>query len=314
MEKILIAGGSGLVGSRLNRMLLSKGYETIILTRKLPEQQGQKDSHTSYALWDIEKGTIDKEALARADYIINLAGAAVAEQRWTAARKQEIINSRVKSCDLLVKALRETDNKVKTVLCASAAGYYGADKSGPVFKGFTETDPPATDFLGETCRLWEESIDPVTSLDKRLVKFRIGIVLSNEGGALVEFKKPLKFGLATILGSGNQIISWVHIEDLCRLMIHALENEALSGVYNAVAPTPVSNKTLIKTLAQVREKFYIPVPVPVFALKIAMGEMSAEVLKSATVSAAKTESTGFRFLFPDVKTALEGLRKEEVRN
>ena len=155
MEKILIAGGSGLVGSRLNQMLLRKGYETIILTRKLPEQQAHKDSHTSYALWDVSKGTIDKEALAQTDYIINLAGAGVAEKRWTAARKQEIINSRVKSCGLLVKALQETDNKVKAVLNASAAGYYGADKSGPFFNGFAETDPPAADFLGATSRLWE---------------------------------------------------------------------------------------------------------------------------------------------------------------
>lgn len=310
MKKIIIAGGTGLVGSQLSQMLLQKGYEIIILTRKLPQGQKQPGNTANYALWDIEKGTIDKNALAGADYIINLAGAAVAEKRWTSARKQEIVDSRVKSCNLLVKALEETENKIKAVLCASAAGYYGADKPGQSARGFTETDPPATDFLGETCRLWEESIEPVAGLGKRLVKFRIGIVLSNKGGALIAFKKPLDFGVATILGNGKQVISWIHIEDLCSLFIHALENETLSGAYNAVAPNPVSNKTLITTLAQVRAKFYLPIPVPVFALKIVMGEMSAEVLKSATVSSVKAEHTGFHFTYPDIKVALATLHAD----
>ena len=312
MKKVLIAGGSGLVGSRLNQMLIAKGYETIILTRRLPQGKIPDESHSAYALWDVAKGTIDKKALAAADYIINLAGASVVEQRWTAARKQEIINSRVETCNLLVKALAETENKVKAVLCASAAGYYGADPAGQAGKGFIETDPPAPDFLGETCRLWEASIEPVNGLGKRLVKFRIGIVLSNQGGALSEFKKPLNFGLATVLGNGRQIISWVHIDDLCRMFLHALENESLSGAYNAVAPQPVDNKTLTVTLAQVSKKFHITVPVPAFALKIAMGAMSVEILKSATLSAEKIQSTGFSFAYPDIRTALEALHAEEM--
>lgn len=311
MKKVLIAGGSGLVGSRLNQMLTAKGYETIILTRKLPEDKVPAESRSAYALWDVAKGTIDKKALAAADYIINLAGSSVVEKRWTAARKQEIIDSRVQTCNLLVKALAETDNRVKAVLCASAAGYYGADPAGQAVKGFTETHPPAADFLGETCRLWEAGIEPVTGLGKRLLKFRIGIVLSNNGGALAEFKKPLNFGLATVLGNGRQIISWVHIDDLCRMFLYAMENESLSGAYNAVAPQPVSNKTLTVTLAEVNNKLHITVPVPAFALKIAMGDMSVEVLKSATLSAEKILGTGFSFAYPDIRSALEALHAEE---
>lgn len=306
MKKILIAGGSGMVGTRLNEMLVQQGYETIILGRSLPKKQ-PKDSKTTYALWDVDHGTIDREAIAAADYIVNLAGAGVADKRWTAARRREIVDSRVKSSALLVKALQETDNKVKAVVSASAAGYYGADKTIPPDTGFREGDPPVSDFLGGTCQLWENSISPVTELDKRLVIARIGIVLSKTGGALTEFRKPLKFGLATILGSGRQIVSWIHIDDLCRFMIYALEHEELSGAYNAVAPAPVSNKALILQLARARGGFYIPVPVPAFALKIAMGAMSVEVLKSATLSADKTLSTGFSFDYPDIDSALKEL-------
>ncbi|PSK90694.1 TIGR01777 family oxidoreductase [Taibaiella chishuiensis] len=306
MQKILIAGGSGMVGARLNELLVQQGYETIILGRRLPEKQ-PKDTKTTYATWDVNRGTIDRDAIARADYIVNLAGAGVAEKRWTADRRREIIDSRVKSSALLVKALQETDNQVKAVVSASAAGYYGADRSIPPETGFREGDPPAGDFLGETCRLWENSISPVTELNKRLVIVRIGIVLSGTGGALAEFRKPLKFGLATILGSGRQIVSWVHIDDLCRLILYAIEQEELSGVYNAVAPAPVSNKTLTLQLARNRGGFYIPVRVPAFALKIAMGAMSAEVLKSATLSADKTLSTGFSFKYPDIDSALKQL-------
>ncbi len=315
MKKILIAGGTGLVGSRLSRMLVEKGYEIIILTRKLPAKPQPAGSAITYALWDVAQGTIDRAALSAADYIINLAGAGVAEKRWTAARKQEIVDSRVQSCALLVKALQETHhNRVKAVLCASAAGYYGPDQQVPSGAAFRESDPPATDFLGTTCRLWEASIEPVTALGKRLVKFRTGIVLSNDGAALAEFKKPLRFGLATTLGKGTQVVSWIHIEDFCRFIIMALEEEALSGAYNTVAPEPVSNRTLITTLARLRGKFYLPVRVPAFVLKLALGEMSVEVLKSVTLSAKRVLDTGFQFNYPDIQTALEGLREEEIAN
>ena len=195
---------------------------------------------------------------------------------------------------------------MKAVVSASAIGWYGEDTIGG--KPFIETDIAAPGFLGETCLLWENSITPVELLGKRLVKVRIGIVLSNEGGALAEFKKPLQVAIAGILGSGKQIVSWVHIDDLCRLFIYGLENEKLSGVYNAVAPMPVTNKLLTLTLAEkMKGKFFIPMHVPSFVLKIMLGDRSTEVLKSTTVSNAKIKNTGFTFLFPTIDIALQQL-------
>lgn len=165
--------------------------------------------------------------------------------------------------------------------------------------------------MGETCRWWEESIQPVTELGKRLVKFRFGIVLANGGGAFVEFKKPIQLGIASILGSGNQIVSWIHVDDICRLLLFAIENEKTEGVYNAVAPYPVTNKQLVLRIAQrMRGKSFIPVHVPSWVLKTMLGELSVEVLRSATVSAEKIQKTGFQFLFPQIDSALNDLIKK----
>ncbi len=159
--------------------------------------------------------------------------------------------------------------------------------------------------MGQTCKQWEAAIEPVSFLGKRLVKLRIGIVLSNEGGAYVEFKKPLKFRFATILGNGKQIVSWIHIDDIVRAILFAMENEKMEGVYNAVAPRPVSNKELVLEIARKeRGRSYIPVHVPTFALKIRLGEMSVEVLKSAAVSSEKIQEAGFIFQYPDIGAAI----------
>jgi uncharacterized protein (TIGR01777 family) len=167
-----------------------------------------------------------------------LAGAGIADKRWTKKRKKEIRDSRVKSSGLIVKSLSELPNNVKAVVSASAIGWYGADSVIPNPKPFREDDPPDAGFLGETCREWEAGIEPVTGLGKRLVKLRTAIVMSNAGGALKEFKNPLRFGVAPILGNGRQVMSWIHIDDLVRLYIAAIENEKLEGVYNAAAPYP----------------------------------------------------------------------------
>jgi hypothetical protein len=207
----------------------------------------------------------------------------------------------------LVRSLKNIPNNVKAVISASAIGWYGPDPQLPNPKPFTETDPPDNAFLGNTSQQWEGAIWPVADIEKRLVIYRIGIVLSNEGGAYAEFKKPLKFGVASILGNGKQVVSWIHINDLVQLFIEAIEKESLQGVYNAAAPQPVSNKELILAMAKERGKFYLPVPVPSFALKIALGEMSVEVLKSATVSSKKIESAGFQFRYPRIEDAVRHL-------
>ena len=310
MARVLITGGTGLVGTAVKNLLLQKGYEVVLLTRSTVSKEG-------YAHWDINAGTIDATAIAGADYIIHLAGAGVADKRWSVARKQEILDSRTKSSALLVKALQETPNKVKAVISASAIGWYGPDQMNThnnegTAQGFVETDPSYPDFLGTTCAAWEASIAPVTAntngLQKRLVCLRTGIVLSKQGGALKEFLKPLAVRMAAVLGNGKQMISWIDVRDLAKMFVYAIEHENLSGSYNAVAPSPVSNKTLTKTLASVLYgKFYITTYVPSFVLKIMLGEMSIEVLKSTTVSAQKIQDAGFVFDYPEITKSLSTL-------
>lgn len=317
MATVLITGGTGTVGTRLTELLMHKGYSVIIVGRggnqkKVVDTTGNTNTYLRYAKWNIANQTIDEWAIREADFIVHLAGAGVADQRWSAARKKEIADSRIRSGNLLVKALKEIPNQVKAVISSSAIGWYGPDPLNN--KGFSEEAPAYSDFLGTTCQNWEDSITPVQELDKRLVILRTGIVLSNAGGALVEFKKPLMARTAAILGNGKQMISWIHIDDLCYQFIYAIEHNNLNGVYNAVAPFPVNNKTLTLTLAKKYcGSFYLPIYVPAFALKIALGEMSIEVLKSATVSSKKIQQAGFSFQYPTIDKALDNLIKSSTR-
>jgi uncharacterized protein (TIGR01777 family) len=308
MATILITGGTGTIGTALSKSLTGKQHQVIILTRHPREGTAA----VSYAAWDPANKSIDIEALQKADYIINLAGAGVADKRWTKKRKQELVDSRVQSGALLVKALQENENKVKAVISMSGIGWYGDDKKRNAKQSvFREGDAADEGFLGQTCVKWENAIKPVTALNKRIVIFRSGIVLSNDGGALSEFKKPVRAGLATIFGSGNQVTSWIHVDDLCRLFLYAIDNERIRGEYNTVAPQPVTNKNFILTLAKkMKGRFFIPIYVPSFLLKMVLGEVSTEVLKSATVSCEKLISSGFQFLFPTLDVALDDLIKK----
>lgn len=304
MQTILITGGTGMVGQSLTNVLLAKGYQVIVLTR---QQKQSSRAHFSFAQWDLNKGWIDPAAIAAADYIIHLAGEGVADKRWTAARKKAILDSRVNSSALLVKALKEYPNKVKAIVAASAIGWYGPDNEKSTASGFVETDLVDSSFLGETCQQWEESMYPVKALGIRLVTIRIGIVFNKMGGALAEFMKPAKLGAAAILGDGQQMVSWIHQQDLNRLMLFALEQEQVEGVYNAVAPDPVNNAILTKAIASRFHTWAIPFHVPSFILKVMLGEMSVEVLKSAKVSASKIIAAGFKFDYASMDEALDDL-------
>lgn len=307
MPTVVITGGTGMVGQQLTRLLVEKGYEVLFMSRRSGEMQVGAIS-IRLVQWNLQQQTIDADAIRKADHIIHLAGAGVADKRWTARRKQEILDSRIQSSRLIVKALKEIPNTVQSVISASAIGWYGPDEANITSGSFTEEMPAYNDYLGNTCKAWEESITPVSVLGKRLVKLRIGIVLSETGGALAEFKKPLKGGIAAILGSGKQIISWVHVQDLCNMFLFALENRTMEGSFNAVAPNPVSNKALTLTLARQKNgSWYIPFYVPALLLKLMLGEMSIEVLKSTTVSSRKIEGEGFEFEYPHIEIALRNL-------
>lgn len=307
MASILITGGTGLVGRALVNHLLKKNYRVTILTRNMDNLKPEKG--VDYALWDVKKGEIDVSAIAKADAIIHLAGAGVMDKKWTAEYKKEILESRTKSSELLIDTLRKDKHNVKVIVSASAIGWYGEDKiPGHLF---TEDEPYDKDFLGEVCMLWEKSTEPAEQLGIRVCRLRTGIVLSKEGGAYPEFKASLKFGIASILGNGKQVISWIHIDDLCRAYIYALENEMMKGSYNAVAPAPVKNKLLTLTIAdKVKGKFYIPVHVPQFVLQTMMGKRSIEILKSTAVSSEKIMREGFTFLYPEIKTAIAAIEEK----
>lgn len=304
MQTVLMTGGTGLVGRALSSLLVQKGYRVIILTRNT---KGKINSPSiQYAQWDVVRQWMDLEALQAADFIVHLAGAGVVDKRWTARYKKEIVDSRTLSSQLLVNSLSAHPNKVQAIVSASAIGWYGPDNLAG--KSFVESDPAAPGFLGETCKAWEESIAHANQLNIRVCNIRTGIVLSNDGGALAEFKKPIRMGIAGILGDGKQVVSWIHIDDLCRIFVEAIENKSLSGPMNAVAPMPVDNKTLTLSLAKaMRGHFFIPVHIPAWALRLLMGESSIEVLKSTTVSSKKLTNTGFVFLYPSIESAIQAL-------
>lgn len=306
METVLITGGTGFIGNYLSKHLINNGYQVIILTRKISNKKNEP--YLIYAEWNSNKQTIDTTAIEKADHIIHLAGASVTKERWTDNYKKEIIESRTKTGQLIVHALNTIPNKVKTVIAASAIGWYGPDTIATKLNGFTEEANASSDFLGNTCKLWEESIEPITQIGKRLIKLRTGIVVGKQGGIVKELHKPLRFGVAPIFGEGNQIISWIHIKDLCRIYEFALKNKDCKGVYNATSPSPVSNREFTLQIAKkIKGNFFMPVHIPQFILKFILGEMSTEVLKSATINSGKIQAAGYRFLYPDIQTAVKNL-------
>jgi uncharacterized protein (TIGR01777 family) len=258
--------------------------------------------------WNVEEGYINEKAIAQADYIIHLAGAGVADKRWTKSRKQEILESRTKSAQLLYETLKQTRHTVKAFISASAIGYYGYDTGQ---KLITEQSAAGDDFLANVVQAWEASVQQISQLGVRVVNFRIGIVLSEKGGALAKIIQTIKVGAGAPLGSGKQYFSWIHIDDVCRMFIQAIKNEGMQGIYNAVAPHPVTNEELTKAAAHVLDKPLVLPNVPAFALKLALGEMAAAVLGGSKVSNQKITATGFMFQFAEITQALEDLLLKE---
>ncbi len=292
----MITGGSGLLGQRLTKQLLQKGYAVEHLGRKA----GFHNGIITHA-WDPANAQVDPQLLHGVDHVIHLAGAGVADKAWSAARKKEIRDSRTQSTKLLVDAIDYLPKKPKTFISASAIGYYGnAGKALCV-----EESPAGNDFLASVCADWEAAAAPAEAFT-RLCTVRIGIVLSTEGGALPKMMLPFRFFAGGVLGSGKQMMSWVHIDDLCDMFLFLLEHEQCHGIYNGVAPLPVEHYTFMKALGRAMRR-PLWMWVPAFALRLALGEMADTVLGSQFVSNEKIQHAGFRFKHETVYQALSAL-------
>ncbi len=295
-KHILVTGGTGLLGKKLTNALLTKGYTVSHLSRK-----PGNDARVKTYLWDIQKGIIDENCIDGVDAIIHLAGSGIADGRWTEDRKKEIIESRTKSIELVYKVLKSKPHQVTSVISASGVGYYN-DRGDELMH---EDDAPAHDFMGTCCIQWENAVDEGEQLGLRVVKFRTGVVLDKDGGALPQLAMPIKLGAGSPLGNGKQWIPWIHHEDVVDMYLYGMEHTELKGAYNMVAPNPVTNAQLTKAVAkQLHRPLWLP-NVPAFALKLLFGEMSIVVLGSTKVSAQKIEDAGFKFKYPDVTSALK---------
>jgi hypothetical protein len=297
MANVLIGGGTGFVGGFLSRALREKGHEVAHLSRTRNLEAEFPAHH-----WDIKAGTIDEEAVGKADYIINLAGAGIADDRWSERRKKVIIDSRVNSTHLLADTLKKLDHQPKLYLSASAVGYYGDSGEELV----DENSPSGAGFLSESCRLWEASVERIAELGIPVFINRTGIALHPDGGALEKMLLPLKVRTSSYFGDGRQWYSWIHMTDLVDIYVYAIEHE-LHGIYNGVAPEPARNKALAEALPVAAGIAAAILPAPSFALKLALGEMSHTILDSCRASADKILSDGFSFQHPALAGALKNL-------
>ncbi|SDD87629.1 TIGR01777 family oxidoreductase [Riemerella columbipharyngis] len=302
--KVVLAGGTGFVGSRLTEMLIERGHEILMLTRSL-ENKKNTDKITYYE-WTPSLLSCDVEPFLVADAVVNLAGAGIADERWTPERKRELMNSRVSSNRTIVKMLRKVENKVKQVVCTSAIGWYGYQPDNS--KKLTEDLPHAADFLARLCYEWEESARRIEKMNKKLSIIRTGIVLGKGGGVYPQMTKSMNFGVMGIAGDGNQKMSWIHLDDHCRVYIHLLENE-IEGIFNSVSPNVVTQEQFLVKVKEVKGRFCIPIKTPKFILKTIFGDLAEMILSSAVISCEKIQSTGFKFRFNRLLEVVETIEK-----
>ena len=296
MKKILIAGGTGLIGRYLSEVLTKLGYETHILTRSPEKYEG-----SNYFKWDWKNGLIDERAFP-VDGVINLAGEGIANKRWSKARKKSIIDSRVKSSEFLLTSLKKSQPNIDFYIGASAIGYYG-DRPN---ESLNEESSAGSGFASECSVAWEKASMQWEGFAKNVSILRIGIVLAKNGGALEKMSIPLKVGVSNYFGNGKQIYSWIHIKDLVNMIVGLVQNPS-AGIYNAVAPNPRSCKDFAKVLSSVSRSRSIVAPVPSFVLRATMGEMADILLDSVYVESKKIEKSGFQFEFTELEQALDDL-------
>lgn len=298
MGKILITGASGLIGSRLTQLLKEQGYNVVHMGR------GEKDegsTNVPHYKWDTQKGTMDEAAFEGVSTIIHLAGAGVADKRWTDERKKEIIDSRVHSAKLLHRFLKKGQHSVDTFISAAAVGYYGDCGEEIV----TEEHAKGQGFLADVCEKWEDAAIEIGKTGIREVSCRIGFVLAKDGGGLPELAKTIPIGVAPYFAKHNLYYPWIHIDDVCGIMIHAVKHKQLNGAYNTTGPIPLLIKELMQTILEARQSHALLMPAPPLAIKLALGEMSEMVLNSQRCSSEKIQATGYRFKYPTALKALQ---------
>ncbi|MCE6990534.1 TIGR01777 family oxidoreductase [Dyadobacter sp. CY323] len=297
-KKVLITGGTGLIGRHLTKILLKKGYEVAYLSRK------KKDIPSVRVFeWNFENGYLEEGALDNLHFLVHLAGEGVAESRWTEKQKKNILSSRIDTISFLADQLKKQKVLPAAFVSASGSSYYGED-SGNV--KHTESSPPGNDFLSQVTIQWEKAADLIKDQDVRTVKLRTGVVLSKDGGALPQIAAPAKFGFGAPLGSGKQWIPWIHIDDICQMYVDALENESWQGAYNAVATPAVTNEELTKQICMALNKPQWLPNVPAFALKLVFGKMASVVLGSSyLINERIVKETNFKYRFPEIGAAVK---------
>jgi hypothetical protein len=297
MAIILITGGSGLVGKALTKRLILEGHEVRILSR-YPKST---DSIKSF-FWNVEKQKVDEKAFENVEHIVHLAGSGIADKRWTNARKQDIIDSRVNSMKLITDTVKRKKIQLKSFVGASAIGIYGMTTSEKIF---SEIDNGTDDFLTQSCTKWENSYQQIQTLSSKNCIIRIGVVLSKDGGALKKLLPLFQLGLGSAVGSGKQYMPWIHIEDLVSVFHEALFNSNYNGIYNAVSSEKTTSDSFSKQLAKSLSKpFFLP-RVPTFVLKLLFGEMANVLLEGSPISNQKLIHAGFQLKYPTLSEALQ---------
>lgn len=297
---VLITGGTGLIGSHIAPLLKSMGWRTRLLSRSRVNLAHWDEIYT----WNPESGEIETDAMNGVTHILHLAGAGISEKRWTDARKKKIAESRIQSAYLLHDTLLKSGNKIDTFVSASGIGWYGMITDEKVH---TEDEPAAADFMGNTCHQWEASADQFSALGCRVVKLRTGIVLARDGGALPVLSRPVKLFTGCILGTGNQQMPWIHIDDLCRLYAEALENTSWNGAFNAVATDNCTHQQFMITLAKTLHRPLWPFRIPSGVLRLFLGEMAGVITEGSRISNKKLLDLSGDLKFNDLQAALTNL-------
>lgn len=300
MANILISGATGLVGTLLCKTLLKRGHSVHVLSRSSNKTSNQ---NLHYFKWNLDKKQIDPKAFENVEHVVHLAGAGIADKRWTTDRKREIVLSRTESATMLIDGMKKSGNNFAAFVSASGANYYGSQTTDKIY---AEDDAPGVDFLADCCLQWEHAVFQ-SNPAKRVVALRTGVVLAKEGGALSKLAAPIKMGFGAALGSGKQYMPWIHLQDLVEVYIDCLFNENYNGCYNAVADEHVTNRQLTEAIAvQFNKKIWLP-NVPSFVLMLALGEMSEVLLEGSRLYNQKLKSSGFNFKFPLLESALNNL-------